>query len=343
MSESLRGGLIGCGFFAQNHLNAWADVEGAGLVAVCDRDRAKAEAAAAKFGIPAVYDDAEAMFASERLDYVDIATTMPTHRPLVELAARHKVPTICQKPFAPTLPDCVAMVEACEGAGVPLMVHENFRFQTPLLAVAEVVRSGRIGEIFFGRVSWRNAFDVFKGQPYLAEEERFAILDVGVHVLDVARVLMGEIDRLSCVTNSVHPGIKGEDSCAILTRHANGAAGFVDVSYASKLDPDPFPQTLVELDGAAGSIRLSVGYELKVVDAEGTECRNVRPALLPWAQTPWHGPQESVLNTQRHFIESLRAGREPATSGRDNLKTFAACEAAYESAETGATVVPQFR
>lgn len=343
MTDSLRGGLIGCGFFAQNHLNAWADVEGAGLVAVCDRDRAKAEAAAAKFGIPAVYDDAEAMFAAERLDYVDIATTMPTHRPLVELAARHKVPTICQKPFAPTLPDCVAMVEACEAASVPLMVHENFRFQTPLLAVAEVARSGRIGEIFFGRVSWRNAFDVFKGQPYLAEEERFAILDVGVHVLDVARVLLGEIDQLSCVTNSVHPGIKGEDSCAILTRHAKGAAGFVDVSYASKQDPDPFPQTMIELDGSAGSIRLSVGYELTVVDANGTERRNVCPALLPWAQTPWHGPQESVLNTQRHFIESLRAGREPATSGRDNLKTFAACEAAYESAETGAAVVPQFR
>ncbi|MEZ5666957.1 MAG: Gfo/Idh/MocA family oxidoreductase [Alphaproteobacteria bacterium] len=341
--QVLRGGLIGCGFFARNHLNAWKAIGEVALAAVCDRDRAKADAAARDFGVPAAYDDAAAMLAGERLDFVDIVTTMPTHRPLVELAARHGVAAICQKPFAPALDDCVAMVDACAAAGVPLMVHENFRFQTPLLAVQEVVRGGRIGEIFFGRISWRNAYDVYKGQPYLAEEERFAILDLGVHVLDVARVLLGEIDLLSCVSNSVHPGIKGEDSFAILTRHANGAAGFVDVSYASRQDPDPFPQTLVELDGTAGSIRLTAGYEMKIVDAAGTERRNVCPAVLPWATTPWHGPQESVLNTQRHFAACLLAGRDADTSGRDNLKTFAACEAAYESAATGRAVVPAFR
>jgi predicted dehydrogenase len=339
----LRGGLIGCGFFAQNHLHAWGDVRGAGLVAVCDKDRVKAEAAAKTFGIPAVYDDAAEMFAKEKLDFVDVATTMPTHRPLVEMAAKHGVACICQKPFAPTLADCVAMVEACRTAGVPLMVHENFRFQTPLLAVQEVVKSGRIGRVFFGRVSFRTSYDVYAGQPYLAEEERFAILDVGVHVLDVARVLLGEIDAVSCVTASIRPGLKGEDNCAILTRHRDGAAAFVDVSYSSKQDPDPFPQTLVELDGTEGSIRLTDGFRMTVVDPEGTERRDVSPPLLSWAQKPWHGPQESVLNTQQHFIDCLRAGREFGTSGADNLKTFAACEAAYDSAATGRTVVPAFR
>ena len=340
--EKLRGGLIGCGFFAQNHLHAWGDVADADLIAVCDRDRTKAEAAARTFGIDHVYDDASRMFAEQTLDFVDVATTMPTHRPLVEMAAAHGVPVICQKPFAPTLEDCAAMVDVCAAASVPLMVHENFRFQRPLLAVQEAVNSGRIGKIFFGRISWRTSYDVYSGQPYLAEEERFAILDVGVHVIDVARVLIGEIDRLSCVTASVRPGLKGEDSCALLTRHANGAAGFIDVSYASKQNPDNFPQTLIELDGSLGSIRLSAGYELKIVDPDGTEIINACPALLPWAQTPWHGPQESVLNTQRHFIASLRAGREPATSGRDNLKTFAACEAAYEAAATGETIAPRY-
>lgn len=339
----LRGGLIGCGFFAQNHLHAWAGVDGAGLAAVCDRDRTKAEAAAAKFGIPAVYDDAAAMLAAERLDFVDIATTMPTHRPLVELAARHRVAAICQKPFAPTLADCIAMVDACKAAGVPLMVHENFRFQTPLMAVQAVVNSGRLGRLTFGRVSFRTAYDIYAGQPYLAEEERFIILDIGVHILDVARVLMGEIDRLACVTASVRPGLKGEDSCTILTRHANGAACVVDGSYASRQDPDPFPETLIEIDGSTGTLRLGRHYQLVVVDADGTERLDVSPALLPWAQKPWHGAQESVLTTQQHFVDCLCSGREPATSGADNLKTFAACEAAYRSAATGEMVVPERR
>ncbi|MGF1626450.1 MAG: Gfo/Idh/MocA family oxidoreductase [Alphaproteobacteria bacterium] len=339
----LRGGLIGCGFFAQNHLHAWADVAGAGLIAVCDRDLAKAQAAADRFGIPAVYDDAARMFAEQALDFVDVVTTMPTHRPLVELAASHRVPAICQKPFAPTLADCVAMVEACQAAGVALMVHENFRFQAPLLAVQAVVVSGRLGKLYFGRVSFRSAYDIYAGQPYLAEEERFIILDLGVHVLDVARVLLGEIDALACVTASVRPGLKGEDSCSILARHAGGAACFVDASYASRQDPDPFPETLVELDGSEGTLRLTRGFQLTVVDAAGTERRDVSPRLLPWAQKPWHGAQESVLNTQQHFIDCLRSGRVPATSGTDNLKTFAACEAAYEAAASGRTVVPAFR
>ena len=55
-----RGVLIGCGFFADNHLHAWHEIEGATIVAVCDRDRGKAEAAALKHGIARVYDDAEA-------------------------------------------------------------------------------------------------------------------------------------------------------------------------------------------------------------------------------------------------------------------------------------------
>ena len=99
----------------------------------------------------------------------------------------------------------------------------------------------------------------------------------------------------------------------------------------------------MELDGSSGTLRLTRGFELTVVDAEGVERRDVSPPLLPWAKAPWHGPQESVLNTQQHFIDCLRDGREPSTSGADNLKTFAACEAAYESADTGSMVAPAFR
>ena len=134
----LNGAVIGCGFFAQNHLHAWNDIADVRLAAVCDLDPDKARAAAELTGATRHYSDAEAMFGSEKLDFVDIATTMPSHRMLVEMAAAHGVPAICQKPFAPTIEDCRAMVAACETAGVALMVHENFRFQTPLMAVREM-------------------------------------------------------------------------------------------------------------------------------------------------------------------------------------------------------------
>ncbi len=337
----LRGGLIGCGFFARNHLYAWGDVEGAEIVAVCDRDADKAASAAATFGIPRHYRDGGAMLEGEALDFVDIVTTMESHRGLVELTAHHRLPTICQKPFAPTLDDARAMVAACETAGVPLMVHENFRWQTPLRAVRDVVDSGAIGAPFFGRVSFRTGYDVYAGQPYLATVERFALLDMGVHLLDVARWLMGEVGRLSCRTASVKPGIAGEDAATILCGHVDGGASIVDMSYATRAEPDAFPQTIVEIDGAAGSIRLSPGYAMTVSTADGSETSDVAPGCPAWAEPPWHLAQESVVRIQQHWVDCLRAGREPATSGRDNLKTLALVEAAYASAASGDAVVPE--
>jgi len=125
MPSRLRAGLIGCGFYARNHLHAWRDLaDDVDLVAVCDRDEGKAEEAAKAFDVPRFYGDAARMFENERLDFVDIVTTMPSHKALVLLAASHKVPGIVQKPFASTWQECLDMVDACRDAGVPLMVRQ---------------------------------------------------------------------------------------------------------------------------------------------------------------------------------------------------------------------------
>lgn len=339
--SELRGGLIGCGFFAQNHLHAWGDISGVKLVAVCDRDEARAKAAAAAFGVPACYTDAEAMFAAGGLDFVDVATTMPSHRMLVELAASHGVPCIVQKPFAPAWNDCVAMVGACRQAGVPLMVHENFRFQAPMLAARRVVRSGAIGNIYFGRISFRTHYDVFANQPYLAKEEKLIILDLGIHVLDLARVFLGEVETVYCQTQQVRPNIRAEDMATMMLRHESGATSIVDCSYSSRIEPDPFPQTMLHLEGTRGSLQVLPGLRMVVVSDGAVTQHDVSSPLLSWTSEPWHVAQESVLNTQRHWIDSLRAGREPETSGDDNLRTYALVDAAYRSAAERVAVRPE--
>ncbi|MGI9493339.1 MAG: Gfo/Idh/MocA family protein [Geminicoccaceae bacterium] len=340
MAEKLRGAVIGCGFFAANHLNSWRQIEDVDLVAVCDIDEDKAKAAAATFGAAKHYVDAADMLRTEKPDFVDIVTTMPTHRALVELASDHRVPMIVQKPFAPTIADCQAMVEAAATAGVPLMVHENFRFQTPIKAVRAALDEGVIGKPFYGRVTWRTAYDVYANQPYLATEERFIILDLVIHLLDVARFLFGEVDGLTCRTASVKPGIRGEDSAVLLLGHEGGMSSVIEATYQSRQDPDPFPQTLIEIDGADGTLALTPDYQLQIVTSAVTMSHLVEPELLPWAEKPWHLIQESVLATQRHWVDCLKHGREPATSGADNLKTYALCEAAYASAARGETVDP---
>jgi predicted dehydrogenase len=334
----LRGALVGCGFFAVNQMHGWNDVKGVSVVAICDRDPERLKLVGDQFGVERRYTDAAQMFADGGFDFVDIATTVNSHRAFVEMAATHKVPAICQKPFAPTLADAKAMVAACDMAGIPLMIHENFRWQTSIQAVRKALDSGAIGTPFWGRFSFRSGYDVFSGQPYLAEGKRFIIEDLGIHTLDIARYILGDVTSLSARTRRVNPKIRGEDVATILLDHDNGATSIVDVSYATKQSVETFPETLIELDGTEGSLRLSQGYELQVTNAEGTTNTDVAPTLLPWASRPWHNIQESVLAIQQHWADCLRGQEETCTSGADNLKTFALVEAAYESAASKATV-----
>lgn len=336
--KELRGGLIGCGYFAVNQLHGWRDARGAAIVAICDRDPERLRIVGDQFGIERRYADAAEMLRAESLDFVDIATTVQTHRQLVELAASYRVPVICQKPFALSLSDARAMVAACEKAGVPLMVHENFRWQSPIQAVKRIIEAGDIGTPFFGRISFRSGYDVFSGQPYLATGKRFIIEDLGIHILDIARFLLGDVETLTARTRRVNPHIAGEDVATMLLQHEDGAASVVDCSYATRLPVEPFPETLVEIDGDEGTIRLGQGYRLQVHGRGGTVTRDVSPLLLPWASRPWHNIQESVALIEQHWSDCLRDGREPETSGADNLKTFALVEAAYKSAADGNTV-----
>jgi predicted dehydrogenase len=336
--QKLRGAVIGCGFFAVNQMHAWAGMDDAEIVAVCDRDAERLRIVGDEFGVARRYSDAEAMMSDGGLDFVDIATTVNSHRPLVELAARFGLSAICQKPVAPTLSDAKAMVAAMDKAGKPLMIHENFRWQTPILAARAVIDSGEIGAPFWGRVSFRSGFDVFSGQPYLATGRRFIIEDLGIHSLDIARFLFGDAQRMTARTCRVNPQIAGEDVATMLLDHEGGMTSIVDCSYATRLGEEPFPETFLEVDGTEGTLRLAKDYSMTVHGRNGTETRIVAPHLLPWASRPWHNIQESVAFIQKHWIDCLRRGVEPATSGHDNLKTFALVEAAYLSAETGRTV-----
>ena len=328
-----RCGLIGCGFFARNHLNAWGEVPGVDIVALSDVDKSRAEAYAQEFGADAAYGDAAEMLRAESLDFVDIVTGPEVHRPLVELAAGLGLDVICQKPLAPGLEDARAMVEACREAGVSFMVHENFRWRAPMRAAKEAVAD--LGEPFFGRVYWRTAFDIFSRQPYLAKDPRFIIYDVGVHLLDLARFYMGEVEQLYCQTQQVNQEISGEDLATILLKMTSGATCLVELSYASKLEHELFPQVLVELEAAGGSVSLGADFRLAAVTPEGVTHSAAGPHVFPWADSPNEATQESVVRIQEHWVECLREGREPDTSGLDNLRTLELVFGAYESAETG--------
>jgi predicted dehydrogenase len=299
----------------------------------------RAGEAARAFAGGKFYSDPAELLASERLDFVDVVTQPASHRELVELAARHRVPVICQKPLAPTLEDACAMVDACRGAGVPFMVHENFRWQAPMRMLKDAASS--LGDLFFGRISFRTGHDVYRNQPYLATDSRFAIYDLGVHLLDLARFFLGEVESLDCHARRVNPLIRAEDSVTMLLRMQSGAACVVEISFFTKTDDDLFPQTLVHLEGTRGSATLGPHFELHTVTGDGSSRRRIPIRTFSWTKPPHEAVQESVLRIQAHWLERLRERHEPETSGADNLKTLELVFGAYESAASGLPFRPR--
>ncbi len=339
----MRGALIGCGFFAQNHLNAWRDMraDGVELVAVCDIDHAKAKAASEAFGIPRYYTDPAQMFAAEKLDFVDIVTRMETHLDMVSLAVANGVRTIVQKPLAPDWVTCLDIVQRAKQAGVPLAVHENFRYQAPMQAVKKVLDSGAIGEATWARFAFRFGFDIYKTQPYFHHEKRLVILDSGIHILDLARFFLGEVQHLSCETQRRNSKNIGEDTATMLLRHTSGAVSLAEATYEARQIPDPILQTLIIIEGDKGSVKLHEDFRMQVTTDGRVEESHVGSALLPWTAQPWHTLQESVLTTQRRIIGAWKDGHEADTSGIDNLRTFALVEAAYKAAQEKRAVEPE--
>src|ERR1700682_546939 len=110
MRKPLRIGLIGAGMVSRHHLIAWAAIaDQAEVVAVADPSRDNAARRATEFGIGQIYADAEAMLGATELDAVDIAAPRQLHAPLVRLAAKRRLPVLCQKPLAPNLQQAIEL------------------------------------------------------------------------------------------------------------------------------------------------------------------------------------------------------------------------------------------
>ena len=229
-----------------------------------------------------------------------------------------------------SLDDGRAMVKVCREAGVTFMVHENWRWQQPLRELKRLLDADAIGPPFFGRISFRSDFDPFEGQAWLRETPRFIVIESGIHQLDVARFLLGEVKSLFCQTKRINPTIKGEDVATIMLAIREGATCIVDLSFATPTEHQTFPQTFVTLEGPQGVIHLGADYRLRLIRSGSMEVRTLPDPEHAWTSRPWHVMQDGALKIQRHWIECLRTGRRPETAGEDNLRTLELVFGAYE-------------
>lgn len=340
MGDPLRGLAIGAGYFARFHFDAWRRVEGAELVGVCDWEMAKAQVACDEFGIAEAFDHAETAIEQLQPDFIDIITPPPTHLELVQLAISRNIPIICQKPLAPSFSVAEQMIAAAEATQVPMMVHENFRFQPWHRELKRLIDSGAIGErlhtlTFRTRTGDGWGEDAYLDrQPYFREMPRLLIHETGVHFVDTFRYLAGDVDSAHAVLRRLNPVIAGEDAGIVTLRFANGAIGLWDANrYNETTDDNPrltFGEFLIE--GEGGSLRLY-----------GDGRITLQPLGEPERDHPYEFSVKGfagdcVRATQQHFVDCLRENRPFETSVIEYRKTLQVVEAIYDSAATDQTV-----
>jgi predicted dehydrogenase len=311
--DAVRVALVGAGFFARFHLDAWLRMGGARLVAVCDRNPETHGHVAddttgheTRTGEPiAVYEDFGAMLDAGSPEVVDIATPPESHLSLVEAAAARGLGIICQKPLAPTMEEAVRVVETCERAGIMLAVHENIRW-TPWHR--EIAR-----------------------QPYFQQMPRFLVHETAIHWIDTFRFLMGEVTGVFARLERLNPAIAGEDSGVIVFAFEGGATGYFDGNRLNDHVSDNARRTMGEMwvEGSAGVLRLDGAARLWWKPHGEAEAEHA----YEWHDRGFAG--DAVFATQAHVISHLRDGTPLENCGRAYLRNLLIEEAIYRSNDEG--------
>lgn len=337
--EPIRVAVVGCGYFADFHHDAWARLEAEGrvrVVAVCDRDPGKAARAAAMHVRAGVFDDAAAMLDRCAPCLVDIVTPPDTHAALVGLCAERRVDVLCQKPLAPTLGQAEALVQRAETAGIQLIVHENFRFQPWYAEARRLIEAGRFGRIhgiaFRLRPGDGQGADAYRArQPYFRTMPRFLIHETGIHFVDTFRMLMGEVTAVTAALRRVNPAIKGEDAGYVLFEFAAGATGLFDANRLNDHAAENPRLTMGEmwLEGERGVLRLDGDGRLFWRPHQAGEIEHA----YAWRNIGFGG--DCVRATCVAALAAIVGESGPVNAGRAYLRNMRIADAIYRSAEEG--------
>jgi D-apiose dehydrogenase len=260
--KSPRIGLIGAGYFSQFHLRGWQQC-GATVVAVCDIDKARAEQTASRFDVASKYSDPNALLARDDLDVIDIALP-PAHQfDVVNAALEHRFPVICQKPFAVSYAQAHKLASRADQLGVPLIVHENFRFMPWYREAKRLIAAGHLGDLHGILFRLRPGDGQGQGayldrQPYFQKMQRFLVAETAIHFIDTFRYLLGEVQAVSARLRRVNRHIAGEDAGVITFEFQSGAVGVLDANRSNDHSAANTRRTMGEmwLEGMRGCLRL---------------------------------------------------------------------------------------
>ncbi|MHC4563173.1 MAG: Gfo/Idh/MocA family protein [Planctomycetota bacterium] len=337
--KQVRVGVIGAGNWGTAHIRAYSQHASAELAAICDIDEGRARQVAEQWGVAGVYASADEMLAGEELDAVSVTTPDAAHADIVIACAEAGKHILCEKPLATTVDQCQAMIAAARGADVHLMVDWHNRWNPPFHEAWKTIKAGELGDVRYVYYRLNDAIYVpTKMLPWAGESS--VMLFLGSHALDTVCWLMpGQPTRVSCrrqegVLKSM--GINTADMYVTVVDFDDGAAAVIENSWILPQSSPALIDHRAEIIGTQGAIYLDPQHCAPI--AKYTEHT---PAGFPNASLPdmfvtpeVHGRQVGfAVESIYHFIECVRDGKQPLTSGEDGLLNTRLILAAEASAD----------
>lgn len=330
-------GIIGTGGISSSHILGYLEFpDECEIVALADSTPEKAARRAEEFGLTdaAVYADGAELIASGAVDLVSIATPPSTHAPLAIAALDAGIDVIVEKPMAPSLEECDAMIAAQRRSGATLSVIAQNRFRDDLALLSEAVRSGLLGSISFLRVdsAW------WRGLPYYDlwwrgtwdSEGGGCTLNHAIHHIDLLLWLMGRPEQvISMLTNAQHDNAEVEDLSVAIFRYGRGLAQLT----ASTVHHGEQQEIVVQGERARVSQPWSVVAEQSHPNgfpAPGgapdtvAELDALAEAHEPLAYTGHAGQIRDVL-------DAIAEGRAPSITGEDGRNAVEVVTAIYKA------------
>jgi predicted dehydrogenase len=346
--EPLRVGVVGLGYAGEQHLKNFVRMPNVEAVALAGLEEERLQELGGRYGVPNLYKSWEDLVARDDLDVVSIGAPNHLHAPIAISALEGDKHVLCEKPLARTGTEAERIVRAAREADRAVHIAFTQRERGDVQALKRHVDEGNLGRIYHAKATWMRRNGIPSMGGWFTSKEMAGggpLIDLGVHMIDMALYLMGEpqVESVSCATYAeLGPRGRGgrgdfglmqgdrpyevEDLATAFIRLSGGATLNLETGWAAyRESSDDFGVTLYGTDG---------GADMKVRNYGTRDTVRIYTdvAGVPAVVTPEIEPREGHLAVVRRFVETIRGGDWEGQFGEDGLDRARIIDACYASA-----------
>jgi predicted dehydrogenase len=355
-------GMLGYAFMGKAHSNAyktlaymtWPPPLMPQLVAIAGRNEEAVAEAAGRYGFADHVTDWRALVADDRIGLFDNAGPNNLHAEPTIAAAEAGKHVVCEKPLGRDAAESYDTWQRVAATGVKHMCAFNYRFVPAVRLARQIIESGELGDVQHFRGAYLQEWGTTEGDIWRFQKDvagSGALGDLGAHVIDLARYLVGEIAAVSALTATFQPGRDVDDAVEAAVAFQSGAVGTIEASRFCQGRKNHFTW---EINGSKGSLAFDLERLNELQYSEGNA--GFRTVLVSeadhpfwehwWPQGHMIGWEHSFVHELHHLLTAIRDDSDVAPHGatlEDGYRAAEICDAMLRSAESGARETVEYR